>query len=452
MWGGEVIRDVFNLKQETLTMPRNPILTRRQLVGNAAAFAIPTIVPSGVIGMRGRQGANDRIVTAVIGTGGMGSSHVRPDTAALCDVDDAHLAAAAARVTKAVPMLYKDFRRVLDRKDIDAVFIGAPDHWHAIMAVMAVQSGKHVYSEKPTARTIEEGRAMLNAARYHNRVMQIGAQGRSNPSAAAAARYIRNGGIGAIERVDIWHPVNFSTNDFGLPQAPSSSLDWNMWLGPARWIDYHPLRCHFNFRWFMDFGAGFIRDRGNHALNVVAWCTDLDSYNGIVTCEASSTPHLTGCFDSPAAMEVTWKFQNPTWTLTWSQPGKANARFPGEWGATYKGKSDDLVVLGGDGGCSTEPKAMEYKSSSSGFEPYMHPVDADPTERHRLNFLDCCKTGKLPATDIAIGHKVIQLCILGNIANVLGRKVTYDLAKEEFIGDEAANRMRGDSYRSPWKL
>src|SRR5204863_9555500 len=123
-----------------------------------------------------------------------------------------------------------DYRYILDRKDIDAVTIGTPDHWHAIMTVHACQAGKHVYSEKPTAKTIEEGRAMVNAARKYNRVVQIGAQGRSNPNARAACQDVRNGMIGRVKRVDVWHPVNFSTDDWGDPQQPPPSLDWDMWL------------------------------------------------------------------------------------------------------------------------------------------------------------------------------------------------------------------------------
>src|SRR5207253_1311237 len=119
-----------------------------------------------------------------------------------------------------------------------------------------------------------------------------------------------------------------STTQYATPQELPSTLDWDMWLGPARWTSYHPLKCHFNFRWFWDSGEGFIRDRGNHAINIVSWLMDLDSYKGIVTCEASGTPKTEGMYDVPATMRVEWKFQNPEWTLVWDQPGKANPRFP----------------------------------------------------------------------------------------------------------------------------
>lgn len=429
-----------------------PLSRREFLGGTAAAFALPYILPSGVLAAPGRPGANDRIVVANIGIGGMGSSHIRPDSAALCDVDDAHLAAGAKRVTVGTPALYKDYRRILDRKDIDAVTIGTPDHWHALMAVHACQAGKHVYSEKPTCKTIEEGRAMVNAARRYDKAVQIGAQGRSNPAARDACRFVRNGMLGKVSRVEIWHPVNFSTTDWGTPQPVPPGLDWDMWLGPARFSPYHSLKAHFNFRWFWDYGEGFIRDRGNHALSIVSWLMNNDDYKGKVVCTATGTDKTEGIFDVPATMRVEWAFQNPAWTLVWDQPGTPNPRLPGEWGATYYGDKDDLIVLGGDGGCDTEAKAKNFQTPPGGFEPYLFPVEADPTERHRQNWFDCIRTGKRPVMDVEIGYRVVTLAIVGNIAYKLGRAVTYDMAAEKFVGDDEANLMLSEPYRFPWKL
>lgn len=422
---------------------RQQISRRKFLTGSAAAVALPVILPSGVLAKPGRPGPNDRIVIANIGVGGMGRNHIRPDSAALCDVDDNHLAEGAKRVTQGTPKLYKDYRYILDRKDIDAVTIGTPDHWHALMTIHACQAGKHVMSEKPTCKTIGEGRAMVNAARRYNRVVQIHAQGRSNGNAHAACQFVRNGQIGKVQRVEIWHPANFSTNDWGRPQRVPSNLDWNMWLGPARWAPYHPLRAHFNFRWFMDYGGGFIRDRGNHALSIVSWLTNNDNYKGLVTCEATGTPFTEGFYDVPATMEVKWEFKDPAWTLTWSQPGKPNPKMPGDWGATYYGDRDSLIVLGGDGGCDTEQKAKDYQPPSDGVHIYKSPG-------HTENWLNCIRSGERPVMDVEIGHHVVTLCILGNMSYLLGRKLTYDFAREKFVGDEQADRMINVPYRYPW--
>lgn len=431
-------------------------ISRRRFLGGAtatAAFGIPTIIPSGVLALQGKRlGANDRVVVGNIGVGGMGSSHIRPDSAALCDVDDAQLTRASKLVTRGTPALYKDFRRLLERKDIDAVTIGTPDHWHGIMTVMACQAGKHVYCEKPTCKTIEEGRAMVNAARRYGRVVQIGMQGRSNPAVAQAVNYVRNGNIGQVKRVEIWHPVNFSNETSFSPTPVPSGFDWDMWVGPARWIDYHPLKAHFNFRWLMDSGEGFIRDRGNHAINCVYWMTGMDNYAGKVRCSATGTPKLKGMWDVPETMRVEWTFQDPEWTLVWDQPGTPNPRMPGDWGATYHGTRDSLVLLGGDGGAQTEEKARKYEPLSSGFNAYLEPVEADPTERHRQNWFNSIREERRPAADVEIGVKVIYAPIVGNISYRLGRPVTFDYATERFENDEEANRLLGNPYRAPWKI
>lgn len=416
-------------------------------------YKLPTYIPGGVLASRGQPGANDRVVTAVIGCGGMGQHHVYPDCAALCDVDANHLSNAAKRITKGTPFMTKDYRHILDRKDIDAVFIGTPDHWHALMTVHACQAGKDVYCEKPTCRTIQEGQAMINAARYYKRVVQIGAQGRSNPEARAAAQYVRNGQVGKVHYVEVWHEPNW-TGGWGEDKPVPSELDWDLWLGPARWMPYNPLRCHFNFRWFMDFGGGFIRDRGNHVLSIVLWAMGDNAQP--VSVEATGTPPEDGLFDTPVTMSVQWKFKNPDWTLTWDQPGtrhkmpSSNQEIP--WGAKFHGDRDTLIMSGGDGGCETEPKARNYQPPGSGVTLPLHPVNTDPTERHRQNFLHCVRTREKPVMDVETGVRVITLGILGNIAYRVGRKLRWEPQRQRFIGDEEANRFLAEPYRAPWRL
>lgn len=430
-------------------------LTRRDLLKSAggataaalSASAFPMIVP------RRAWGANERIVYGHIGVGGMGRSHVVPDAcAALCDVDANHLAEAAKRVG-GTPLLTDDYRRVLDRKDIDAVTIGTPDHWHALMTVHACQAGKDVYSEKPTCRTIVEGQAMVAAAKRYKRVVQIGAQGRSNPVAAQACNFVRNNQLGTVRRVEIWHPNNYVSGDKrGEEKAPPPELNWDLWLGPARYRPYNPAIVHFNFRWMMDFGGGFVRDRGNHALSLVLWCLGQDEYSGPVTVTATGRTNPNTVYDVPETMKVTWRFTNPDWTLTWNQPGTPNPRLPGEWGATYHGDRDSLVVLGGDGGCETEQKAKEYQPPAGGFKAFLEPTEADPTERHRRNWRRCIQTREQPVMNARIGHKVITLPIIALIAYRLGRTLTFDPRTERFVHDDAANQFLHDPYRKPWTL
>jgi hypothetical protein len=160
-----------------------------------------------------------------------------------------------------------------------------------------------------------------------------------------------------------------------------------------------------------------------------------------------------GLYDVPATMRVEWNFQKPDWTLVWDQPGKPNPRFPGEWGATYYGDRDSLVVIGGDGGCSVEDKAKNYEVPSGGEHVFLQPSESkDATQRHRENWLACIRSGQAPAADVEIGRRVVNLCIVGNVAYTLGRKVTFDCARERFLNDDEANRMISEPYRAPWKL
>ena len=426
-------------------------------------FGIPAIVPDSALANRskGRLGANDRIVIANIGVGGMGRTHVPPDTAALCDADESRMADVANGVMKGgkrtlsqPPDLVRDYRRILDRKDIDAVTIGTPDHWHAMMTVHACQAGKHVYSEKPTCRTLQEGRAMVNAARRYNRVVQIGAQGRSNPNARAACQYVRNGMLGRVTHVEIFHPDNPTTSESYKPMPVPPSLDWEMWVGPARWRPYHHLYHPANFRWFMDLGGGQIRDRGNHAMSIANWLMDNDGYRGIVTASATGNPQVEGMYDTPLKLTVTYGFQNPDWTLTWRQGEVPKTH--GLWGATYHGERDSLIVIQGDNACETEQKAKDY-TPPPGKEVYLQPIDPSltamtATERHRANWLDCIRTGRRPATDVELGYRSCTLCILGNMAYTLGRTLRWDMAAERFIDDDEANRLIAEPYRAGWRL
>jgi predicted dehydrogenase len=415
---------------------------------------MPYLIPGGVLARPGRPGANDRIVYAHIGVGGMGSSHIVQDAAALCDVDGEHLKRAAIRVSGS-PLLTKDYREILDRKDIDAVTIGTPDHWHGIMTVHACQAGKDVYSEKPTCKTIQEGQAMVNAVNYYKRVVQIGSQGRSGPAARAAANFVRNGQIGKVSHVEVWHPNN-ATGGWGAESDPPPVLDYDMWLGPLRWRPYNERCVHGNFRWMMDIGGGFIRDRGNHVLSCVMLIMGADK-TGPVSVEATGQPDKTGCWDVPVTMEAKWEFKNPDWTLTWSQPG-SRYPFPNrkgyiDWGAKFFGDRDTLLFANGDGGQDVEEKAKEYNPPAGGFEAYKDPTPVqDVTERHRRNWRRCIRTREKPIMNIEVGYNTIILPIIANIAYELKRKLRWDPVAQRFVGDEEANRMLANPYRAPFHL
>ena len=279
--------------------------TRRDFVRNTGAAAgtgafLFDIIPSRVLGLNGQTPPSDTIHFGHIGIGGRGRGFLRPETnigkeikpttnlggdgsrflrparsVALCDVDNKRLDEAATRVGGS-PKMYKDFRRLLEDKDVDAVFIATPDHWHALMAMMACEAGKDVYCEKPACLTIEEGRAMVTAADRYGRVVQVGSQGRSQPAAYHASNYIHNGQIGTVREIKCWHYAS-PTGDWTPDSEPPPELDYDTWVGPARWLPYNVKHTHGQFRWLIDFGGGQIRDRGAHVMSIANWIMDCDA-------------------------------------------------------------------------------------------------------------------------------------------------------------------------------
>jgi len=421
-------------------------LSRRDFLSKSAKAATtaavgPLVITNGALGGPGRPPASERIITGHIGVGGRGRDHLRSDAAAVCDVYRPNAEAAAKRIGHDVA-IYTDYRYILDRKDIDAVVIATPDHWHALMAIHACEAGKDVYVEKPLARTIREGRAVVEAARRYSRIVQVGSQGRSTPGMYRACLYIRNGNLGRISKVTCWHPEN-PTNKWRPDEDPPPDLDYDLWLGPARWVPFNRNRFLFNFRWYMEFGGGNIRDRGAHIFSDVIWAMNLD-HTGPVSVEASGAAPESGMYDCPTTMDVRYEFKEPyPWTLIWQQPGTRYGNH--DYGFKFWGEKDSLVVRGGDGGTYPEDRIMSYESPPGGVRVYRSPG-------HMQDFLNCVKSRKQPIMPPEAGHRAATISILGNIAWLLGRKLYWDPVKEEFINDEEANRLLHIPYRAPWHL
>lgn len=420
-------------------------VTRRQfLAASAAAVAAPMILPQGVLAMNGRPGANDRIVTGHIGVGGQGKGLLgffKDNAGMLCDADSNQLVQTQKMLGRELPTC-KDYREILDRKDIDAVVIATPDHWHGVQAVQACEAGKDVYCEKPASRTIEEGQAMMKAVRRYGRVMQIGSQGRSTVAAQAAFNFIRNGQLGDISRVDCWHVNNWVGGDPTLTGPAPAELDWDLWLGPSRWVPYNPDRVHFNFRWMLDFGDGFIRDRGAHVFSVLNYVMDLDLKAPYRVTATGQRP-ISGLWDVPTTFEATFEYKNPDLIVTWKQPGDRAADH--DFGAVYHGSKDTLIVRGGDGGTYTEDKALNYVPPTDGQHAFKSPG-------HHQNFLDSIKSRKDPVMTIEAGHRVATQCNLAAISYKLGRPIEWDVATERFINDDEANALLGNPGRGPWHI
>jgi predicted dehydrogenase len=453
------------MTQPTLRLDRRKFLQTSAAALGMGAIGFPTLIPSSVLGANGQVSPSERINLGHIGVGGMGGGHLsrmvafmehgRTNVAAVCDVDQKRLASAVGKTGgKAQP--YRDYRYLLERKDLDAVVIATPDHWHAVQTVHAAQCGKHVYVEKPACCTIEEGKAMVKAARDNKIVVQIGSQGRSQKECYLANRYIANGNIGRVKKVTCWHYESPADNNPVPDCEPPPELDWDLWLGPLPWRQYNPRYCPGSFRWMIESGGGQIRDRGAHVMSNALWIMDAD-HTGPVSIETKGTLPTKGAWDVALKMEVVYEFKNPDWTLVWSQPGEMVPYFDRErqkalgiregYGAVYHGEKDKLVVWVGDGQVFTETKALDWKPGPGAKEVYK-----SPNFDHHEDWFQAIKSGKKPVSNVEAGAAIANLTILGNLSLILGRKLHWNPVKQEITGDEEAHRMMSRPQRYPYVL
>lgn len=422
-----------------MMVARDRLDRRRFLKRAGAGIALPSLLIGQAAQGADRRPPSERVVAALIGCGGRGGGllgiHDDPGCtiAAVCDVDRQRMEAARKRIGAGDAC--QDFRRVLDRRDIDAVLIATPDHWHAAITVMACQAGKDVYCEKPLCRTIDEGRKMVEAARHYQRVVQMGTQYRSIGRSRQACEWVRNGRLGKVHTVRLSHPPN-PVHPCQPSQPVPPQLDWELWQGPAPRAPYHPARCHFTYRYFMDYGGGAIADNGVHMFSVVSWAMGADQ-TGPVSVEASGREAADNLYDVPVDLSVRYEFADPKFTMVWQQPGSGSLKldFVGSQ-ATLSGFWDFSIT---EGRADLSPTGVDE-------------LHLERSDSHSGNWLECIATRNRPVMDVEIGHRVTCWSHLGNIAYALGRKLRWDPAAERFIGDDEANRLLSAAYHPPWRL
>jgi predicted dehydrogenase len=413
---------------------------RRKFIKSSGAAALvaaaPLFVPSSAFG------ANDRIITGHIGVGGQGNANLKGfliNAAAVCDVDRGHATATAKKVDEAGNKceVFSDYRRLLDRKDIDAVVISTPDHWHALTTIHACQAGKDVYCEKPLSLTIAEGRKMVAAARANKRIVQTGSQQRSAPEFRRACELVRNGALGKLNTILVGIP---KCNHAGEPVPdtdPPSGLDYDMWLGPAPQRPYNEKRVHYFFRFFWDYSGGQMTNFGAHHLDIAQWALGMDNSGPIAT-EGTREFHPEQWHEVTEKCRVTHTYAGGIKVIV----GQQHDDIP--VGATFVGTRGKLFVNRGK--LTTEPKELaEYELKDGDVRLY-------ESGNHHENFLACIKSRELPICDVEIGHRSATVCHLGNIAIRLGRKLNWDPGQEQFVGDDEANMWLSRPYRSPWVL
>ena len=412
--------------------------------GALGAMALPNIVPSRLLGA---DAPSNKITIGFIGTGEHGTTwnlkrYLELSDARVlmvCDVDGPRMRKAKAMVDAAYDnedcAMSKDFRDVLARKDIDAVMISTPDHWHTLISIMAARAGKDVQCEKPTL-TINEGKLLIHEMRKHGRIFQTSTEDRSLPMYHRMAELVRNGRIGKLQRIEVILPREPNFAGDPTPQRIPPDLDYEMWLGPAPWAPYTKHRVHFNFRWIWDYSGGIICDWGAHLFDTAQWANDTEQ-SGPVEIEGTGTHWEGGLFNTVKDYDVTYRYGNGV--VMTCKPGKPSIRFIGTGG--WVGNEGWRGAL--------QSSSAEILASQIGREE-THLYTNPEGEHH--DFLKAVKSRKDPYFPAEIGHRVSTVCHLANIAIRLGRKLKWDPVSENFPNDLGANALLSRFMRSPWQL
>lgn len=447
-------------------------MNRRELVRSSLAFAAASSTQ--LKAAKPGAGANDRIGVALIGCGGMGKMDLKDfqtfpevEIVALCDVDQNQIPKAQSLVNGKPPRIEADFRKVLAAPDVDAVIIATPDHWHALISVQACEAGKDVYVEKPIATSPREARLMVEAARKHDRVVQVGIQQRSGSHFQRAVDLVKSGAIGKVVYAEAWNHGRTARTGIGhvAPSAPPPGLDWDMWLGPA---PAAPFRANIHpraWRVFYDYGGGNLADWGVHLLDIIQWAIQADTPLSVHTTggklwtdDDRTTPDtLNAVYEYPGVM-VNYThmnhcnygrserfygiiFHGSDAALLLDRSGYEivpnTTKHVDPAGEIYRGAFDDMI---GTGTYFVGARTPEHGSTSLQHVP------------HIANFLSCVRSRKRPAGDIEIGFHATLPCLLGNISYRMKHKVVWDPETERITNYEPANALLTRHYRAPWHL
>ncbi|HIJ53969.1 MAG TPA: Gfo/Idh/MocA family oxidoreductase [Planctomycetes bacterium] len=427
-------------------------ITRRKFLKKTSSVAIgamsfPCIVSSSVLGKAGSVAASNRITLGFIGVGGHGIGmnlmtflgNADAQAVAVCDVDTNNLKKARDIVNQKYGnndcATYKDFRDVIARDDIDAVMISTPDHWHVPMSIAAAKTGKDVECEKPTL-TVQEGRVLCETMKRYGRVFQWSTEDRSVHEYHRMCELVRNGRIGEVHTVRVELPSGPHNPGDPAPLPVPKGLDYEMWLGPARWAPYTKDKIHFHWRWIQAYSGGQLADWGAHLLDGAQWGNNTE-HTGPVEVEGKGVFCKGGLYDTAKEYRIEYKYANGVKLIVTS--GTPSLKFEGSegwignrgWRAPLQASSKSILDS------AIGPNEIHLYTCRAG---------------EQRNFLDCVKSRKDCYFPPEIGQRCFTIAHIGNISMLLGRKLRWDPEKEKFINDEQANRMLSRSMRSPWHL
>jgi predicted dehydrogenase len=428
------------------------------------------------LGATRAAGANERVRLGFIGVGNRGDQvldaflrHPDAEVVAISDLSAAYREFAADKAGTH-PQLYQDYRQLLDRKDIDAVVIATPDHWHALQTIHACQAGKDVYVEKPLSLSVAEGRRMVHAVRRHQRVCQVGIHRRSIGVCREAADFVRGGGLGKVTAARAFHIQNEWPTGIGNPpdSDPPPDLDWNAWLGPAPLRRYNKNRTFYRFRWFYDYSGGQVTNFGVHYLDFIQWALGAEA-PVTVTALGARASGMKDNREIPDTLEAVWQYPGGTLVTfsqfnataaQWSVPG-TEVEIRGTLGTLYLiGDRYEIVpdAISDDEFPARSPltrqrDAKYRRDAKPRIEGRRIAGDSSgDTVPHARNFLDCVKSRKPCNCDIETGHRSTSATLLANIALKTRSVLDWDAKAERFLKNDQANRLLSYKYRSPHQL
>jgi predicted dehydrogenase len=416
-------------------------LTRREFFMTSTAASLTALSAAAAA-----DKPSDKVSLAIMGVHGRGKELIRGflandgvEIAYICDPDENTYPAALKLVSekqKREPKTEKDVRKVLDDKDVTALAIAAPDHWHALATVLACQAGKHVYCEKPISHNIVEGRRMVEAARKNDRIVQVGTQRRSGAHFQSAAEFVRSGKLGKVPFIKTWIAGNRPSIGHKADCDPPKGVDYSLWLGPAPERPFNPNRFHYEWHWNWDYGTGELGNNGIHYLDTARMVAGLDTPTRVSAGggvyfydDDHQTPDTqVATFDFPGTC-VVWEHR------IWSKTGD-------------NGESSGIILYGEKGTLIFDHKGWHVIDGVEASDK-----TAEIEQPHLRNFLESVRgSGKRPNADIEEGHKSTRLCHLGNIALRVGRTLHFDAKSETIVNDPQANKLLGRTYRKPFVL
>jgi predicted dehydrogenase len=443
-------------------------LNRRQFAKSAALAGVAT-----ALSQRRVAGAGERIRLGFIGLGNRGDqvldgflTHKDADVVGICDIHSPYLDFAAKKIGTN-PKHHSNYHELLERKDIDAVVIVTPDHWHALQMIHACQAGKDVYVEKPLSLCVDEGRKMVEAGSKYERVVQVGLQRRSSPAMREACELIRKGAIGKVTVARAFHVQNEWPKGIGNPanEEPPKGFDWEAWLGPAPKVPYNKNRTFYRFRWFYNYSGGQLTNFGVHYLDLIHWA--LGQNQPLAVTAMGGKFVVEDNREIPDTLEVVWQYPNNT-LVTFSQfnaTGTPPLRSPGE--VEFRGTKGTLYLTWG--GYEIVPDIItmnefparnpldraEGANYRKGARAQIEPrklAGTDSTALHARNFLDCVKSRQKCNADLETAHRDTSAALIGNIALKTKSYLEWDGKQEKFTNQPAANKYLSYKYREPYKL